>query len=269
MAGKTRSTAPTDEVLIDLATLNDRFNQSESSQREVGNRVSQLENQMNSAAHQLATNTQQLAANSQQLDEIMRVLKSRFPDPNPEMGETSNTGAKQWGRDRGLGTRRDDPFRTGPEEVLFDSRRGRDERHGDNPHQRCNLPRLYFPSFDGSDPADWVENCEFYFEMFQTPDLYQSRMATMHFAGEAKDRYRCFKIANPFPTWPVLVEEVMEFFSSNDGNPVDEFKRVHQIGKVDEYVKKYLQAKSRLTYKKGIHNEEFYVEGFISGGVKG
>ncbi|XP_078173151.1 uncharacterized protein LOC144567004 [Carex rostrata] len=101
--------------------------------------------------------------------------------------------------------------------------------------------------------------------MFQTPNEFKSRLATMHFRGEAKDWFRCYKLANPQPPWPDLVELVREIFSGKTDKPVDEFKRVHQIGKVEEYVKRFLQARSRLTYMRNIVNEEFYVEGFISG----
>lgn len=95
--------------------------------------------------------------------------------------------------------------------------------------------------------------------------MYKSRMATSHFCGEANDWFRCYKIANPQPPWPDLVSLVREIFTSKSDKPVDEFKRVHQTGRVEEYVKRFLQAKSRLTYMRKIVSEEFYVEGFISG----
>lgn len=62
-----------------------------------------------------------------------------------------------------------------------------------------------------------------------------------------------------------MVEEVLNFFSKKDGNVVDLFKRVHQYGNLEEYITNFLQARTRLTYKRRITSEDFYVEGFISG----
>ncbi|XP_078173280.1 uncharacterized protein LOC144567100 [Carex rostrata] len=101
--------------------------------------------------------------------------------------------------------------------------------------------------------------------MYQVPEEYKSRIAVMHFKGPADDWYRCFKIANPQPPWPILVEEVMNYFAYNTGSAVDEFKRVHQYGGLEEYITNFLQARARLTYKKKITSEDFYVEGFVSG----
>ncbi|XP_078157458.1 uncharacterized protein LOC144553234 [Carex rostrata] len=145
-------------------------------------------------------------------------------------------------------------------------RRGEMRQEGRQFEQRVNLPRMDFPIFSGIKPTSWVECCNFYFNMYQIPEEYKSRMATMHFTGPAEDWYRCFQIANPnSPPWPILVEEMLSFFSQKDGNVVDEFKRVHQSGNLEEYITQFLQARARLTCKRRITREDFYVEGFISG----
>lgn len=56
-----------------------------------------------------------------------------------------------------------------------------------------NLPRKDFPAFDGNDPEDWLDNCEYYFDMFQISEDYKTRLAAMNFSGNAYERYRCFK----------------------------------------------------------------------------
>jgi len=37
------------------------------------------------------------------------------------------------------------------------------------------------------------------------------------------------------PSTLILVEEVLDFFSSTTGKPIDEFKRIQQSGSVEEY----------------------------------
>lgn len=80
-----------------------------------------------------------------------------------------------------------------------------------------------------------VEDCQFYFEAFQTPEMYKTRMATMNFTGDAREWYRSYKIDKPHPPWQILVEEVLDFFSSTTGKPIDEFQRIQQSGSVEEY----------------------------------
>ncbi|XP_078160175.1 uncharacterized protein LOC144555649 [Carex rostrata] len=80
---------------------------------------------------------------------------------------------------------------------------------------KFNLPRVDFPTFAGIKPNSWVDCCNFYFDMYQVPEEYKSRMAVMHFTGPADDWYRSFKISNPQPPWPILVEEVLNYFAHN------------------------------------------------------
>ncbi|KAJ1700817.1 hypothetical protein LUZ63_000596 [Rhynchospora breviuscula] len=46
---------------------------------------------------------------------------------------------------------------------------------------------------------------------------------------------------------------------------VDEFKRIHQTGRVDEYIKRFDKARARLMNFNPTLNEEFFITGFISG----
>lgn len=95
--------------------------------------------------------------------------------------------------------------------------------------------------------------------------MYKSKMASMHFSGDAKEWYKSYKIAKPQPPWPILADEVLSFFANVKGKPIDEFKRIHQIGKVEDYIKSFLRAQSRLYCKTQIDHEEFYVGCFMSG----
>jgi Ty3 transposon capsid-like protein len=45
---------------------------------------------------------------------------------------------------------------------------------------------------------------------------------------------------------------------------VDEFKKIHQIGKVDDYIKNYECLKARVIGKQ-YSDEEYYLLGFLSG----
>ncbi|KAJ3689395.1 hypothetical protein LUZ61_018559 [Rhynchospora tenuis] len=159
-----------------------------------------------------------------------------------------------------------------------------DSSHGGNPHQdsgtafensllddgrrgpRINLPRTEFPPFDGTDPKGWRSKCESYFHIFQTPEMYKTQMATLHFTEEAHEWYECFKEDHPNVPWQILVTEVLDRFQIyHTSYPIGDFKRVHQTGKVGDYIRQFEQAKSRLIRETKINNKIFFIEGFIEG----
>ncbi|KAJ4814811.1 polyprotein [Rhynchospora pubera] len=112
----------------------------------------------------------------------------------------------------------------------------------------------------------WRNNCDFYFDMYQVPDEYKTRMAVMNFDEELHQWYMGL-IDGPYQLqWHELVEEVMSRFKfSTDKHPVDEFKRIHQVGKVEEYIKRFDKARIKLKKHNPVLNEEFFIAGFISG----
>ncbi|KAJ4780790.1 polyprotein [Rhynchospora pubera] len=131
---------------------------------------------------------------------------------------------------------------------------------------RITLPKLDFPSFNGTEILTWVEDSEFYFEVFQIPEIYKTRLAITHFQGDARSWYRGFIINKPDPPWPVLVEEVKARFTiDGSDNPLELFRKVVHTGSIDEYIRSFERMKSRLTSATQIQSEDFYLFGFLSG----
>ncbi|KAJ1690028.1 hypothetical protein LUZ63_014183 [Rhynchospora breviuscula] len=153
-------------------------------------------------------------------------------------------------------------------QFVHDNRMGGEEPRNNSKgmEPRFHLPRTEFPSFDGSNPVGWRSKCENYFTIFQVPDNLKSQMASLHFNGEAQEWYDCFQEDCPDLPWPLLVEEVLDrFVSHSDSNPVGDFKRVHQIDKVADYIRNFERAKSRLISETKIRNTNFFVQGFVEG----
>ncbi|KAJ3707881.1 hypothetical protein LUZ61_011586 [Rhynchospora tenuis] len=128
------------------------------------------------------------------------------------------------------------------------------------------LPKMDFPHFDGGDPTKWKMNCELYFEMYSIPGIYRSRMAILNFSEDVLEWYMSIATDGQMLPWEVLSEEVMASFKTcSIKHPVDEFKRLHQLGRVEEYYKKFVRAKARLLRAKPTLDEDFFMAGFISG----
>jgi Retrotransposon gag protein len=66
--------------------------------------------------------------------------------------------------------------------------------------------------------------------------------------GEAREWYRYFKMYNSDPPWIQFKEELLERFDIDSKDPVDEFKRIHQTGGVDEYAKKFERGNCRSNW---------------------
>lgn len=252
MASKARTVAVNEEVQrnLDLAVISDKVDKlardSESSHQARDARVDQLQGSM---------------------DELKKMFKEYISGKQVETGEGSNSAARQEEREEEVRMRMKERQQVNLGDFQDETKRGRDYRQGDNQfqNQRMNLPRFDFPIFTGEHPIEWIEEAEFYFDTYQTADAYKSRMASMNFSGDAREWYRSYKISNPHPPWPILKEEVMEFFTKTAVKPFDEFKRVYQKGSVDDYIKEFQRAQSRLICQTRVDNDEFFLGYFISG----
>lgn len=132
--------------------------------------------------------------------------------------------------------------------------------------QRGFIPHIELLVFDGNKASEWLERCNFYFNYYQTAEVYNVGLATMNFTGDAEEWYSCYRVEHPHHTWLALVNAIFEGFKLRCHlNPVVQFKRVHQTGTVDDYIRDFQRAKSRLLVEIGITQEYFFVWSFISG----
>ncbi|KAJ4772249.1 polyprotein [Rhynchospora pubera] len=236
------STQPSEELQLAVQQLNDRLSQE----------ISQ-----NNARF-----AQQQADNNTKIDELRAMMEQLLKQggQGPSSGDHNSTG---------FGRPPPPPPHTPIRNPQFNSASSGGEENKFTHRlvdQRINLPRTDFPSFDGSNPIAWRSKCENYFSIFQIPEPIKPQMATLHFTGEAQEWFDCFKEECPNLPWPLLVEEVLDrFIANNDSNPVGEFKRVYQSGKVTDYIRQFERAKARLISETKIRNTTFFVQGFIEG----
>lgn len=77
-----------------------------------------------------------------------------------------------------------------------------------NQQPRGFMPHIDLPVFDGSKASEWLEHSNFYFNYYQTADMYKVGMATRCFTGDAEEWYSCYWVEHPNPTWQALVNVV-------------------------------------------------------------
>ncbi|KAJ4815745.1 polyprotein [Rhynchospora pubera] len=181
-----------------------------------------------------------------------RLLKEKEP---PQMGGASTSSAGVLGR--------------GPA-VEFENPFADHNPLGETPRRSTvpslTLPKIDFPIFDGSEPYEWLLKAEYYFEIYQIAHVHKTRMAVIYFTGEATAWYRNFRLRFENPPWDLLIEELFARFAKNVGQElIGEFKRMHQGGRVVDYIRQFDGCKARLTHERPYIPTDFYLAAFIEG----
>lgn len=232
---------PPEEVVVqlDLATINDKLNQL-AKEMHAGFQIRDEQSQLSNRVQE---------DRFQQLMTMMEKMNRSIKGKDPEIYQSSHSSHMSTTIDRGQ-ERRDDPNGT-----------GRNDRYADQQtNQMGFMARVDLPLFDGSKVGDWLEHCKFYFDYYQTPEIYKVQMATMNFVGDAAEWFSCYRVEHPDPPWADVVEAIFERFKLRTHlNPVVQFKRVQQTGTVDDYVREFQRAKARLMIQTDIKNDYFFV----------
>ncbi|KAJ4807007.1 polyprotein [Rhynchospora pubera] len=129
-----------------------------------------------------------------------------------------------------------------------------------------NLPKLDFPIFDGSELNEWLMKAEYYFDIYQIPVSHKTRIVVLNFVGEASSWYRNFRMRFENPPWELLIDELYARFQNNMAQElIGEFKRLHQGGRVNDYIKQFDNCRSRLQHQRPYIPNDFYLAAFIEG----
>jgi Retrotransposon gag protein len=82
---------------------------------------------------------------------------------------------------------------------------------------RIQGPKQEFSVFSGDDPDEWLAQCEYIFEMYETPEDQKVIQAVTNFRGEAGSWYKGYKLTREHPSWQHLMELVKIRFSKAEG----------------------------------------------------
>lgn len=71
---------------------------------------------------------------------------------------------------------------------------------GENREIKIQGLRQDVPSFDGTDPANWIAKCQYCFELYQIPEENKTIQAVVNFKGEANAWYRGYHVTHDHPS---------------------------------------------------------------------
>nr|XP_027108798.1 uncharacterized protein LOC113728610 [Coffea arabica] len=129
-----------------------------------------------------------------------------------------------------------------------------------------NPPKIDLPLFSGENPREWIRKCNKYCVNYQIPEEQKVEVIEMYLEGKADRWFQGVKVEKPEITWPMFEELLCRRFDNRTGKDVvEEFNKLHQTGKVEEYQEKFEELKTLMAVKNPHLSEEYFVSSFISG----
>jgi len=142
---------------------------------------------------------------------------------------------------------------------------------GNEMPNQCNLhfnPKVEFPSFDGSDPKEWVKKCTRYFSLCWINEDQKVDLAALHLKGPAEVWFGSYMLGRRNISWEKFILDVYARFRDNLGSKVvEDFNRLQQLGTLEEYLQKIWRTHSTLVGKNSTVPEAYFLESF-TGGLK-
>lgn len=78
------------------------------------------------------------------------------------------------------------------------------------------LPKIHFPTSDGTQPTIWLDKCLNYFYIYKMPENMWVEAATMHLQDNASKWWQTYKRDKPGVTWKKFSTDLKEAFGPDD-----------------------------------------------------
>jgi Retrotransposon gag protein len=126
-------------------------------------------------------------------------------------------------------------------------------------NDQYQVPRADCPSFNGSNPIEWLRKCQSFFEMHQVPDSLRTQLATIQFQDRASEWYDGYLIDHDPLDWPQLVQLIRKRFNRiGTRNGIEELLDFHQSGSIEDYIEKFERLRSKLLLEIGYFLKLFF-----------
>jgi hypothetical protein len=125
-------------------------------------------------------------------------------------------------------------------------------------------PRAELNKFDGAGIIDWLVDCEFYFDIYNTAEQFKVKIFISYLIGDAREWYRYFKMNNYDPLGYNLKMNYLIVLILIPKIQLINLKGFTKSAHWMNLPKKYERIKARGPAKY-YSDEEFYLLGFLSG----
>lgn len=116
------------------------------------------------------------------------------------------------------------------------------------------LPKIHFPTSDGTQPTIWLDKCMNYFHIYKMPENMWVEAATMHLQDNASKWWQTYKRDHPAVTWKKFSADLTEAFGPDDHRTaLNDLLDLTQTSTVEDYT---TQFKS-LQYDMSMHSSQY------------
>lgn len=141
---------------------------------------------------------------------------------------------------------------------------GRRDRTEKLPHH--SMPKMVFPTFDGTHPKVWKDDCESYFDLYKLPQGMWITAAHLHFEGNAATWYQAYKQHHTFNDWAHFCSVVEEEFGSDDfRKALDNLLEIKQQGPVEEYTTQFQALQYQILMHNSQYDDLFFAKQYMKG----
>ncbi|KAM0905424.1 hypothetical protein ACQ4PT_017397 [Festuca glaucescens] len=134
------------------------------------------------------------------------------------------------------------------------------------PMYAAKLPKHHFPRFSGENPSLWLDLCDTYFTMYQTPLHQRVRSAVLYMEGHAALWLQAYKRRTVLGTWEQFCDAVLTEFGEDEyDGQMSKLLQIKQTGSVTEYRKEFETCMYHLISLDPTLNTKFFVSKFVLG----
>ncbi|XP_062230691.1 uncharacterized protein LOC133928395 [Phragmites australis] len=128
------------------------------------------------------------------------------------------------------------------------------------------LPKLHFPTFDGTSPKLWKSRCEDYFDLYSVHSDIWVKVSLMHFSGAAARWLQSVESRIRQLDWHQFCLLVHERFGRDHHDIlIRQLFHIRQTGSVSEYVDQFSELIDQLNAYESITDPRYYIMRFIDG----
>jgi len=131
---------------------------------------------------------------------------------------------------------------------------------------RHALPKLLFPTSDGSQPKVWLDKCLNYFHIYQLPESLWVDTASMHLQENAAKWWQTYKLQHSNVTWSTFSAALQTTFGPDDHwYALNELMDLKQTDTVEDYTTRFKSLQFDVTLHGCSYDDMFFATHYIRG----
>lgn len=128
------------------------------------------------------------------------------------------------------------------------------------------IPKLQFPTFDGTNPRNWIKKCSRYFTLCNIAEECRVNLASLYMTEKAETWVSSYLAIRKDVEWDDFIIDLTARFKDGKGiNAVEQFNKLEQGESLEDYIDEFENLRSVLLQNGHRLPEEFILDSFVGG----